>query len=198
MRLDKNIVRLDSLNLLKKRAKIAHAYRSKKVQKYLDQLIGKLKPKSVLIYLPLWFEADIRSQFRIWRRRYKLYAPFMQGVSFKMVRYRLPLAKKQLGIYSPAASGQKIKKVDVMIVPAIAIDSAFRRIGFGKGMYDRFYTTLKNKPIVIFVQPFLVTTKSVVTESWDIRADYLVSSSGVIQSLGNKNDNNNFNRSRHR
>lgn len=188
MIIDKSSIRSKSLDLLKKRAKIAHDWRSAKVRKHLDLLLRDLNPKSVLIYLPIWFEADIKPSFIKWRKQYKLYAPFMEGVSFKMVRYRLPLQRRELGIFSPDKSGQKIKKVDVMIVPAVAIDSAFRRIGFGKGMYDRFYSTLKNKPIVIFVQPFPVRTKAVVTDSLDIKADFLVSCSGVIQALGNSHD----------
>lgn len=194
----KELIRSDGLALLKRRSRVAHDYRSAKVRRKLDALLKKLSPKTVLIYLPLNFEANIKPCLKSWRANYKLYAPFIEGVNFKMVRYRLPLQRGKLKILSPNNSGQNIRKVDVMIVPAVAIDSSFRRIGFGKGMYDRFYSTLKNKPIVIFVQPLFVYTKRVVTNSLDIRADFVVTGDKVIKVTGKRHDRNSRNRSCHR
>lgn len=188
MVIDKSAIRSSAIKELKKRCKVAHSYRSAMVRKHLDKLLLDLNPKTVLVYLPLPFEANIKPLFSKLRRRHKLYVPFMVGVSFKMVRYRLPLRKRELGIFSSDKSGQEIKKVDVMVVPAVAIDGVFGRIGFGKGMYDRFYATLKNRPVVIFVQPFSLRYKAVVTDSLDIKANFLVSNSGVIKALGNSYD----------
>ena len=70
----------------------------------------------------------------------------MDGVSFKMVPLRLPLERKAFGIYEPRASHRKINLIDVAIVPAVGVDGSLRRIGFGKGMYDRFFPTLKTRP----------------------------------------------------
>ena len=197
--MDKKSVRSAALAQLKKRAVSGRFARSAKVRKELERLVGRLRPKTVLAYLPLEFEADIRPLFRPWRSTSKLYVPFMEGVSFKMVRYRLPLKRQRLGILAPTDSRQKIKKVDVMIVPTLAVDAAFKRIGFGKGMYDRFYPTLQNKPIVIFVQPVSIRADRTVSDEWDLRGDFLVSDQGTIQSRGILHDNRNTRyRSRHR
>lgn len=197
--MDKKSVRAKALAQLKERSHLGHKSRSAQVRGHLESLLNSLQPKSVLAYVPMGFEADIRPLFRSWRRRYKLYVPFMEGISFKMVRFRLPLTRQRLGILAPADSGQKIKKVDVMIVPAVAVDAAFKRIGFGQGMYDRFFPTLKNKPIVIFVQPFCVRTPLRVTDGYDLRGDFLVNAQGIIQSRGTLHDNRTTcRRSRHR
>lgn len=199
MGMDKKSVRSAALAQLRKRALWGRAGRNAKVRRHLESLVKRLAPKSVLAYVPLGFEADIRPLFPAWRRRCNLYVPFMGDISFTMVRYRLPLTRQRLGILAPCASGQEIKKVDVMIVPAVAIDAAFKRIGFGKGMYDRFYPTLQNKPIVIFVQPFPLLTDRTVSDEWDLRGDFLVSDQGIIQSRGTLHDNrNNRHRSCHR
>lgn len=187
--MDKKSVRTAALASLRQRALFGHQNRSAKSRAQLDRLLRKLAPKSVLAYTPLGFEADIRPLFPTWRRRYKLYVPFMEDISFKMVRFRLPLTRQALGIFAPADSGLEIKKVDVMIVPAVAVDAAFKRIGFGKGMYDRFYATLQNKPVVIFVQPFFVRSRQIVTDERDVRGDFLVSAQGVIQFRGTLHDN---------
>lgn len=172
---------------LKARPRTLRQYQSARTRQHLTKLLQKIRYKSVLIYLPMPFEASITACFLPKKRGVKIYAPFMQSVSFKMVEYRLPL-RCQLGIFAPTQSSREIKKVDVMIVPVLAIDAAFKRIGFGRGMYDRFIATLANKPIVIFVQPFLVQILQVITSEWDIRGDFLVSAKGVIQRRGTQHD----------
>ena len=61
-----------------------------------------------------------------------------------------------------------------MIVPILGIDKTFRRVGFGAGMYDRYYPTLKKEPITIFTQLQLCYTKSIVTDTYDIKPNYII------------------------
>ncbi|GHV59466.1 5-formyltetrahydrofolate cyclo-ligase [Campylobacterota bacterium] len=185
--MNKQIARQSALAQLKARPRTLRQYQSALVRRHLTKLLRSIRYKNVLIYLPMEFEAAITACFLPKKRGVKIYAPFIEGVSFKMVEYRLPL-KRQLGIFAPTQSTREIKKVDVMIVPVLAVDAAFKRIGFGRGMYDRFVAALANKPIVIFVQPFLVQILQVITGEWDIRGDFLVSAKGVIQRRGNQND----------
>ncbi|MDR2034314.1 MAG: 5-formyltetrahydrofolate cyclo-ligase [Helicobacteraceae bacterium] len=185
--MDKNDIRTIALEKLKSRSKAQCAAQSAKTRKNLAKLLKKLRFKSVIIYLPLWFEADLRPLFRALRGKAKLYAPFAQGVSFKALPYRLPLSRQSLGIFAPANSLREIKKTDVLIAPTVAVDASFARIGFGKGMYDRFVCGLVKKPIVIFVQPFFLGAPKV-SDAWDLRGDYLASGNRVICNLGNRYD----------
>ncbi|MDR3347596.1 MAG: 5-formyltetrahydrofolate cyclo-ligase [Helicobacteraceae bacterium] len=186
----KNLARANALKTLKAQSAAQCLTRSAKTRHHLRKLLDALAPKSALIYLPMRFEADLMALFRPMRATAKLYAPRVETISFKMVKFRLPLKRHTLGFFEPRESGQKIKKVEVMIVPAIAVDALFRRIGFGKGMYDRFFSSLRSKPIVIFVQPILLRVPYAVTTDWDIRGDFLVSAKGVIVNKGTLNDRN--------
>ncbi|MDD3343182.1 MAG: 5-formyltetrahydrofolate cyclo-ligase [Sulfurospirillaceae bacterium] len=136
----------------------------------IDQLC-LLKARSILLYIPLDIEADITQVIRYFRRRYKVYVPFMEGISFKMIKYRLPLYKKRFNIMEPKNSWAVKSKVDVVIVPVLGVDGAFKRIGFGKGMYDRFFESFSSKPTILFVQREVCFTQSVVCEEHDIEAD---------------------------
>ena len=91
-----------------------------------------------------------------------------------MVKFRLPLRKSSFGTLESGNSKRKIDMVDIVIVPVIGIDKSFKRIGFGKGMYDRFYESLKNKPTLIFVQNTSCISTEIITEKYDIRADYYI------------------------
>ena len=100
----------------------------------------------------------------------------MEGASFRLVKYRLPLKKKQFGIKEPNDSKQyRVKNIDLAVVPIIGLDVTHRRVGFGKGMYDRFFEKhSKNIKQTVFVARELCYSKEVVTDDYDIKADMII------------------------
>ena len=98
----------------------------------------------------------------------------MQGESFKIVKYRLPLHKKRFGIKEPNNSFFKARKIDLAIVPVVGIDKLGKRIGFGKGMYDRFFSNLGYKPTMVFTQLVLCKSEKILSNDYDIQADYII------------------------
>jgi len=155
-------------------------YKEHKVIKVLDELLSELNPSSILFYLPLGYELDLRNLLQKQKRSIrKCYVPFMVGESFKMVPYRLPLRVGNFGVSEPNNTNKKIKNVDVAIVPVLGVDSDARRVGFGKGMYDRFFPTLNSKPITIFVQLDECLCNEKVTDDYDIQADIYISPKNI-------------------
>lgn len=149
--------------------------KSHKVNRVLKQLLSDLDPQSILFYLPLGFEIDTRQLLNYQKRKIrKTYVPFMVGESFKMVPYRMPLTQGNFGVSEPNTTLLNIEKVDVAIVPVVGVDTDSRRIGFGKGMYDRFFSRLTNKPIIIFVQIEECICEQKVTDYYDIQADIYI------------------------
>ena len=159
------------------------AYKKVTLQNQLNtQLRGVLQKKrfhSILLYYPLGFEGDIRKTLVSLRKKYNVYLPFMEGKSFKMVPFRLPLKKKKFGIFEAGNSLRIIKKVDVVVVPSVGIDKNFQRIGFGKGMYDRFFEKLSTQPYVIFVQPKLCMTTQQLCDHYDVACDVIVTPQNI-------------------
>jgi 5-formyltetrahydrofolate cyclo-ligase len=127
-----------------------------------------------MLYVPLKAEVNMYPLIQKLRKEHKqLYVPFMEGESFRLVKYRLPLKKKQFGIKEPNDSRQyRRKNIDLAIVPIVGLDVTQRRVGFGKGMYDRFFEkNSKNIKQVIFVARKLCYSKEVVTDHYDVKAD---------------------------
>ncbi|MDP1785678.1 MAG: 5-formyltetrahydrofolate cyclo-ligase [Sulfuricurvum sp.] len=168
-------------------------YRDARVNHYLINILRKEKGKRILFYWPFGFEADIRKTIWALRSKKSLYLPFMDGVSFKMVPLRLPLERKAFGIYEPRFSHLTIKLIDVAIVPVVGVDGSFCRIGFGKGMYDRFFPTLKAKPLTIFIQSCRCQTSVKLCDDYDISGNLLITPYGV-----NYNKEYNVKRTTHR
>lgn len=166
-------------NSCMKRLKFVSRFRKvkndKNIVNNLYKLIIKLKARKVLLYIPLGLEVDVMPLIKKLRMQKKIdvYVPFMHEDSFKLVKYRLPLKRKKFGIYEPNNSFFKAK-VDLAIVPILGLDALNKRIGFGKGMYDRFFYRIKYKPITIFTQRELCKSTEILSNHYDIEADYII------------------------
>ncbi|RUM45732.1 MAG: 5-formyltetrahydrofolate cyclo-ligase [Hydrogenimonas sp.] len=178
--MDKQQFRDICIKRLKKTAKRGRLYRNRKILKELEYIIKKNNIKSILLYIPMGHEVDVRPLFRYFRRGLRIYVPFMQGESFKVVQYRLPLRKKRFGIYEPMNSHFYLSKIEMAVVPVVGVDGRLRRIGFGKGMYDRFFASLKEKPLTVFVQLAKCYTQQKITDDFDIQADIYITPEDTI------------------
>ena len=151
--------------------------KDKKVLEKLYALIMAENAQNIMLYLPLGSEVDLYPLIRRLRREKRsLYVPFMEGKSFRLVKYRYPLRVKRFGIMEPNDSKQYRKKqIDIAVVPIVGMDVLHRRVGFGKGMYDRFFEKeIKNIKKVVFVARKLCYSKEIVTDHYDIKADIVI------------------------
>ena len=149
-------------------------YKDKIVIKKLENFINRSKAKNILLYIPLGIEVNVHPLINKLRKSKNVYVPYMEGDSFKIVKYRLPLQKKKFGIKEPNNSFFKARKIDLAIVPVVGVDAIGKRIGFGKGMYDRFFERLSYKPTLVFTQLVLCKSDKILSESYDIQADYII------------------------
>lgn len=181
--MNKNSFRAICLKRLEKASKNGAFKKDKTVLDSLYQLVNQYKSKKIMLYIPLGTEVNINSFIRRLRREKKeLYVPFMEGKSFRLVKYRLPLEKKQFGIKEPKDSKYyKKEQIDLAIVPVIGFDSTLRRIGFGKGMYDRFYEK-EHKRIkkTVFVARYWCYSKKEITDDYDIKADRIITPQYIV------------------
>jgi len=186
MTLTKPIFRKKCLEKMKKISTHNKLYKNSQMEKRLERILKQQRGKSILFYYPLDFEADLRKLLQKMRKRHNVFLPFMEGESFKMVPFRLPLKKKKFDIFEAGNTLRDIKNIDIMIVPSIGIDGNFKRIGFGKGMYDRFFAKLHKKPYIIFVQPQLCFTQEKICDSYDITCNVVVTPEKTIQNRNKK------------
>jgi len=172
----KQLFRKNILNKLFKRS--TNRYKKDKIIiNRVLKFIKKNKYKNIMLYIPLKNEVNITPLIKLLRRnRYSLYVPYIEDKSFKLVQYRLPLYRKKFGIKEPKISKRRVKGIDLAIVPILGIDKEFKRIGFGKGMYDRFYEKFgKNIKNTLFISRDLYYTNELITDKHDIKSDYIIS-----------------------
>lgn len=174
MPLTKSIFRENCIQKIKNASPHSKYYRDSMINKRLFYELKNLKGAKILFYYPLPFEADVRKTLNKIRQNCDIFVPFMQDTSFKIVPFRLPLKKKKFNIYEAGNTIRNINKIDIAIVPAVGVDGKLQRIGFGKGMYDRFFAKLKKKPYTIFIQPEICFTKEYICDDYDISCDLLL------------------------
>lgn len=174
----KSDFRKSCLKKLKFSNEISKYYKNKIILSKLEKVIKELKAKDILLYIPIGdLEVDVRPLIKKYRKTNKnIYVPFMEGDSFKAVKYRLPLQKKRYGIFEPNNSFSWPKKIDLAIVPVVGVDALCKRIGFGKGMYDRFFYRINYKPFIVFTQIVLCKSDEILSDNYDIQANLIITS----------------------
>ncbi|VAY86785.1 5-formyltetrahydrofolate cyclo-ligase [hydrothermal vent metagenome] len=172
---NKSNFRKECIKKLNKNSKISRIQKDKYVCTKIFELITLHKPSKILAYIPLLMEVNIMPLVNRLRKENicEVYTPYVIGKTFKAVKYRLPLNKNRFGIKEPKNTRLNVD-IDLAIVPVIGIDATNRRIGFGSGMYDRFFGNLKKQPITIFIQRVLCKTNTIITSDYDIEANYII------------------------
>lgn len=149
-----------------------------KHKKKLSYIKANTHKYNILFYLPLPNEVDlIHIIYKLRKcKKYQVFVPKLEKISFNMVKCRFPLVKNYCRIYEPKTCNiYKDIIIDIAIVPVLGVDKNMKRIGFGKGMYDRFYSTLKVRPYSIFTSRFQNIAVQPLCQWYDIQADKYVS-----------------------
>ncbi|WP_300702683.1 5-formyltetrahydrofolate cyclo-ligase [uncultured Campylobacter sp.] len=159
--------------------------------KELKKIVKFYKAKNILIYIPLEYEINLLRFRRELSKNSNIFVPFMQDKSLKIVKLRLPLYKKRFGVYEPYISFLNVK-IDLAVIPVIAVDKNLKRIGHGKGFYDMFFANLAYKPLVVFVQALNLYFDKSLCEKHDIQADFYINPYKKYFKRELKNANNNL------
>ena len=181
--LNKSDFRKFCINKLRNIPRFNKLRNNKYISNEILSIIKKNKVKNILLYLPLKIEVDLKEIiFYLRKNNINVFVPYMTGINtFKIVPYRLPLTKKKYNIYETNNSFLKCKiKLDLAIVPIIGFDDSFRRVGFGVGFYDRFFSSLKHKPKIIFTQMCECKSTKIITNAFDVKADLIITNKGKL------------------
>lgn len=85
------------------------------------------------------------------------------------------------GFLEPSGPAVALEAVDLMFIPALAIDRAGNRLGKGKGFYDRVLENLVPTPPLIAVVFEHEVLDSIPTEIHDLPVDAVVTPAEVLR-----------------
>ena len=138
----------------------------------------KFKNKILGGYYPYNYEIDIMPLVEKFQRlNYSITLPKI-GMNSEMNFFQWstkdPLSINKFGIPEPISNNTKFP--DILLVPLLAFDKNFNRIGYGGGFYDRYINRLKKikKIITIGVAYSFQKIKKIPVEKYDIKLDFVV------------------------
>ncbi len=145
------------LNVLKKeniRGKILGGYYPYNYEVDGTQILEKFEKQNYIISLPK-IKKNSQMDFFYWSTKD-------------------PMAINRYGIPEPISN--KVKYPDILLVPLVAYDKNFNRIGYGGGFYDRYIKKIKkNKKIITIGLAYsFQKVKKIPINKYDIKLDFIV------------------------
>ena len=168
------------------RKKILKIRKQKKVKKFVfnfDLLLNILKRKKILGktiggYYPYNFEIDILQILaKFEKKKFIITLPKIKKnsqMNFFQWSTNDPLVINKFGIPEPIS--KMVKYPDVLLVPLVAFDKDFNRIGYGGGFYDRYINKIRKRKKVLtigFAYSFQ-KVKKISTNNYDIKLDFII------------------------
>ncbi|MGH7792105.1 MAG: 5-formyltetrahydrofolate cyclo-ligase, partial [Thermodesulfobacteriota bacterium] len=77
----------------------------------------------------------------------------------------------------------QVKDLDMIVIPGVAFDLRGRRLGYGKGFYDRTLVNVSREKIVGLAYGFQVVSR-IPAESGDKSVGLLITENGIIIGQG--------------
>jgi 5-formyltetrahydrofolate cyclo-ligase len=163
------ITAMETKRELRLRISQARPHSSAGLTEQLIALTLELKPEIIASYSPLESEPNV-SKFNLWalENNYQLLLPKVSGSGLEFGAGKV--AKGSFGIQEPIEITADSRKIDLMLIPAMAVDDRGFRLGKGKGFYDRFLEAAR--PSRVFAVIFAGEHVSVIeTEPHDQKVD---------------------------
>ncbi len=87
------------------------------------------------------------------------------------------------GILEPPENSRKVvpaEEIDLAVVPGLAFDRQFNRLGYGAGYYDRFLPKLKKNAVKAGICYSIQLIDQIPVEAFDIAMDIIVTDTEVL------------------
>ena len=158
---------------------------SKRIQENLRKIDFFRNAKSVGAYYSIGSEVktlDILQEILKAGKELSLPKVVKKDLVFKKINSLSDLEQGNFSVMEPKEECEDVKKIDVIIIPAIALTRDGYRLGYGFGYYDRYLSSKKSKTIALSYSKQLI--KSFQHSDHDVKIDCIVTEDKVIMSNG--------------
>jgi 5-formyltetrahydrofolate cyclo-ligase len=133
--------------------------RSAKTCEHLQSMPIWQRARTILGYTAIRREIDPRSALDAALQAAKVVAlPRVEDDgTLRVMRFRgEALVADHFGVLAPPPDSEELNAdlVDLVLVPALAVDSRGHRLGYGRGFYDRLLTSIPAAVTIALVHPF--------------------------------------------
>ena len=139
---------------------------------------NKITGKTIGAYYPYNYEVDILGILKnLEKLKYLITLPRIKK-NFQMEFFywstKEPLLINQYGIPEPISN--RVKYPDILLVPLVAFDKYFNRLGYGGGFYDRYLERArkKKKILKIGLAFSFQKIKKIPLNEYDMKLDFVI------------------------
>jgi 5,10-methenyltetrahydrofolate synthetase len=111
--------------------------------------------------------------------------PLVRGPGLPLeFRHWWPGVAMDKGVYDiPVPRDTEVLLPDVLLVPPVGIDAQGYRLGYGGGYFDRTLAAMARKPVCMATAFDLSRIDTLDPQAHDVRMDFVVSETGILQCL---------------
>ena len=174
---------MNKSEIRKKILKVRKQNNSKNLEVNFQNILKILKKKKITDriiggYYPYNYEINVmKTMEKLERLNFVITLPKIKK-NFQMDFFswssKDPLIVNKYGI--PEPTSKKLKYPNILLVPLVAFDKHFNRVGYGGGFYDRYIKKVKkNKKIITIGLAYsLQKVKKIPINKYDIKLDFIV------------------------
>ncbi len=188
----KNQIRSEIANTVGALSEEETAEKTKAIEKRLFEFANFLESKVVMLYVNNKNEVATKDiLFRSYAYSKIVVLPAYSTDTFEMALMKVDYLEKDLsagprGIYQPDPDRCKvvpIDRIDIAIIPAVALDEKGGRIGSGQGYYDRLIPNLAitTRKVALALEEQIV--QQVPLESHDKHVDIIITDKRIIYKI---------------
>lgn len=129
--------------------------------------------KTIGIYYPLKSEISVLPLIDIYKDKSFCFPKTNEEISFYKENDINNFKEAKFHVMEPI-SNEYVRRdmIDVFIIPCVGITADFKRIGYGKGYYDRYLEGYKGLTIGINYKE--LSNLDFECDSWDLKLDYVI------------------------
>jgi 5-formyltetrahydrofolate cyclo-ligase len=132
----------------------ARPHSSEGLTQQLAAIVSSAGAKTIASYVPLANEPDVSEFNRLAAQSANLVLPRIVGDTLEFATGER--VRGQFGIYEPTGEAVDIASLELMIVPALAVDEMGNRLGKGKGFYDSVLGSFRGLSVAVVFECELI------------------------------------------
>ena len=131
--------------------------------------------KNVMVFYPLKNEINLLDVLKDDTKNF--YLPRIKNMELECCKYKIgdELCESCFHTQEPVCRACNKSEIDLVVVPALAVDENNYRLGYGGGYYDRFLKNYSGKTIVCIPKELVV--KTIYPDDYDIKIKKIITSS---------------------
>lgn len=130
------------------------------ISNHLREFLKEIPSHAILAsFFPIASKKEVNTiLFHQWMRdephKFQIALPktFGEEMNFYLFEEKSILEKSGIGVMEPVEKNSQLiapEKIDLILVPLIAVDIRGHRVGYGKGFYDRYLKRLTSKTRIV-------------------------------------------------